>query len=170
MGIFSSANRNFVIAYVLLVALPLLGLAGVLRSGRGLVAPISVDGVWKFGVNSANLPTGRCGKSLASLQDSLVSISQSGKYLVVSLKNGPPAAGSGVIDGTTLNATIPLPDISASEPGCGGDTMLALRATVTAKAESRSMQGTISVNECPTCSTMSYQAVRQTRSDRSRAH
>jgi hypothetical protein len=170
MGIFSSANRNFVIAYVLLVALPLLGLAGVLRSGRGLVAPISVDGVWKFGADGANLPAGRCGKSLASLQDSLVSISQSGKYLVVSLKNGPPAAGSGVIDGTTLNATIPLPDISASEPGCGGDTMLALRATVTAKAESRSMQGTISVNECPTCSTMSYQAVRQTRSDRSRAH
>jgi len=170
MGLFSSANKNFVIAYVVLVALPLLGLAGVLRSGRGLVAPISVDGVWKFGVNSENLSDGRCGKSLASLQDSLVSISQSGKYLVLSLKNGPPAAGSGVIEGTTLNATIPLPDTSTSEPGCGGDAMLALSATVASKAESRSMQGTISVNQCPSCSTVSYQAVRQPRSSRSGAY
>jgi hypothetical protein len=170
MGNRSTANRNFVIAYILLVALPLLGLAGVLRSGRGLVAPISVDGVWKFGMDGAKLPTTGCGKSLASLQDSLVTISQSGKWLVLGLNNGPSAAGSGVIEGTTLNATIPLPDSSTSESGCGSNTMLALSATVTQKAEPRSMLGTISVNECPSCSNVKYQAIRQTGSSGSKAH
>jgi hypothetical protein len=48
--------------------------------------------------------------------------------------------------------------------------MLALSATVASKAESRSMQGTISVNQCPSCSTVSYQAVRQPRSSRSGAY
>jgi hypothetical protein len=170
MGRISPANRNFVITYILLVGLPLLGLAGVLRSGRELVAPISVDGVWKFGADSANLPAGRCGKSLASLQDSLVTISQSGKGLVLSLNNGSQATGSGVIEGTTLNATVPLPEASTNEPGCGSNTVLTLTGTINPKAEARSMQGTISVNECTSCSSVKYQAVRQTRSAGSKAH
>jgi hypothetical protein len=170
MGPISSANKKFLVIYVLLVGLPLLGLAGVLRSGRGLRAPISVDGVWRFRTDSANLPAGGCGQPLASLQDSLVTISQSGKGLVVSLNNGAPAAGSGVIEGTTLNATVPLPETSANAPGCASDNLLTLRATIDPKADPRSMQGTISANGCASCASVQYQAVRQTRSARSDAH
>jgi hypothetical protein len=170
MGRISSANRNFVIAYILLVGLPLLGLAGVLRSGRGLSAPISVNGVWKFGTGGALLPTGKCGKRLASLQDSLVTISQSGKELSVSVNNESLATGSGVIEGTTLKAKVPLPETSTNEPGCGSYNVLTLSATVDPKLEPRSMQGTVSFHECDSCPSVSYQAVRQTPSSRSGTH
>jgi hypothetical protein len=173
MGHISPTNKGFVIAYVLLVALPLLGLVGVLRSGRALVAPTSVDGVWKFTADGANPSADRCGKSLASLQDSLVTISQSGKRLGLSLNDlslndSPPLAGSGAIEGATLNATIPLPEAaaktSANEPGCGNNIVLALTATVIRKPGSRSMQGTVSVSECPSCASLKFQAVWQSRS------
>jgi hypothetical protein len=165
----SPTNKGFVIAYVILVALPLLGLVGVLRSGRGLVAPISVDGVWKFSADGADPSAGRCGKSLASLQDSLVTISQSGKRLSLSLNDlslneGPAAAGSGVIEGTTLNGTIPLPETSTNQPGCGNNIVLALAATVVRKSESHSMQGTVSISECPSCASLKFQAAWQSRS------
>jgi hypothetical protein len=170
MGHISPANRTFVIAYILLVGLPLLALVGVLRSGRGLVAPISVDGVWKLGTDQPSPPAGKCGKSLASIQDSLVTISQSGKQLSLTLNNGSPVIGSGVIEGTTLNATVPFSSAPMNEPGCGSNTVLTLSATVNPKAEARSMQGTISVNDCASCSTVNYLASRQTRSGRSETH
>jgi hypothetical protein len=60
----SHTNRNFVVAYTLLVGLPLLGLAGVLRSGRNITAPISIDGTWKIETQSSS--TQACAKSIAS--------------------------------------------------------------------------------------------------------
>src|SRR5208283_757233 len=42
----SRTNRNFVFAYTFLVILPLAGLAGILKTGRNLTAPVSIDGVW----------------------------------------------------------------------------------------------------------------------------
>ena len=170
MGRLSPANRKFVLAYTLLVGLPLLGLAGVLRFGRGLTAPISVDGVWQFGTDQAHLPHGKCGKGLASLEGSLVTFSQSGRELTVTVNNEWSATGSGVIEGTTLNATVPLLQASTNEPGCGSDNVLTLRATIDPKLEPRSMQGMVSFHECASCSSVSYQAVRQTRSSRSGAH
>lgn len=169
MGRISPASRNFVIAYILLVGLPLLGLAGALRSGRRLNAPISVDGVWKFGTDGANLPAGKCGKSLASLQDSLVTISQSGTELTVSVNNDSSITGSGLIEGTTLNATVPVLETSTNEPGCGSYNVFTLSATVDPRLEPRSMQGTVSFRDCDSCSRMKYRAVRQTRSSRSAA-
>ena len=166
----SPANRTFAIAYILLVGLPLLGLAGALRSGRGLVAPISVDGVWKFVTDPSKPSAGRCAKSLASLQGSLVTISQSGRQLALTLSNGSPATGSGVIEGTTLNATVPLSWAPMDESGCGSNTVLTLSATVHPRADARSMQGTISVNDCASCSSVQYQALRQTRSGGSEVH
>src|SRR5580658_3455681 len=175
MGHISPTNKGFVVAYTLLVALPLLGLVGVLRSGRGLVAPISVDGVWKFSGDGAGPSAGRCGKALASLQDSLVTISQSGKRLSLSLNDlslndGQPAGGSGVIEGTMLNGTIPLLESSTNESGCGNNVVLAFTATVLRKPESRSMQGTVAVSGWPSCASRKYQAVRQTLSSRGDAH
>jgi Kef-type K+ transport system membrane component KefB len=46
-------NRKFVLAYILLVGLPLLGLFGILRAGRKLVAPPSVSQTVSLEANSA---------------------------------------------------------------------------------------------------------------------
>jgi len=167
----SPANRRFVIAYILLVGLPLLGLAGVLRFGQGLSAPISVNGVWKLGADGAPLPVGKCGKRLATLQDTLLTISQSGKELIVSVNNESLAIGSGVMEGTTLKATVPLLETTTKdEPICGSSNGITLTATVDPKLEPRSMQGTISLRECDSCSGMKYRAVRQTHSSMGEVH
>ena len=64
----SRTNRNFLIAYVVLVVLPIAGLFGVLKHGRSLAAPISVDGVWRLDADLSQIAALPCGSSLASTQ------------------------------------------------------------------------------------------------------
>jgi len=169
MARISAENRRFVLAYILLVGVPLLGLAGVLKFGRGLSAPISVDGVWKLSADGTHLPA-KCAKGLAFLQGSLITFSQSGRDVIVTVNGEGAISGSGVIEGTTLNASLPVVATTANEPGCNTDNVLTLRATVDPKLEPRSMQGIFSFQQCPSCSSLSYQAVRQSRSSRTGAH
>jgi hypothetical protein len=153
IGRISRTNRNFVIAYVLLVGVPLLGLAGVLKAGHALTAPISVDGTWTLQTDTATL----CGWTL---QNPVLTISQSGRDLVVGLNNGLNAAGTGTLAGATMDAALPLPATAADH--CGSDATLALRAAIDSKAEPKTMLGTISVNGCASCPDVSYRALRQT--------
>ena len=85
----SRTNRNFLIAYAVLVVLPIAGLFGVLKQGRSLAAPISVDGVWRLDADLSQIAALPCGSSLASTQYAAVTISQSGKNFTLSLNNGP---------------------------------------------------------------------------------
>jgi len=156
----SPTNRKFLIAYVLLVGLPLLGLVGVLKAGRGLAAPVSVDGNWKVVAEGA---AGPCVKSLSAMQDSLLNISQSGKGLVLSLDSATKGSSAGVIEGTTINAVLPQAD-SAS------DCSLTLLATVDPKTIPRSIEGTASVGDCPACAPVKWRAVRQARPTGKGAH
>jgi hypothetical protein len=157
----SHPNRNFLVAYVLLVALPIVGLLGVLKSGRKLRAPVSVDGLWQLQVDAASLASLPCGKTLAENPETALAISQSGKNFTLTLANGPKSTSSGVIDGTTVNASIaPSPEWSA-QAGCGTDQGLTLVATVDAKADPRTLTGQISARQCPTCSAVEFHAVRQ---------
>jgi hypothetical protein len=164
MARISAASRRFAIAYILLVGLPLLGLVGVLKAGRRVSAPISVDGGWKLDATVSKPLSGSCSKPLVSLQDSTLTISQSGKNLVLSLNRGSKSMGSGVIDGTAFSGTIPLSNTgtaAADDAGCGSNPWLTLTASVDPKAQPRSMLGTIAVNGCSSCATMTYRAVRQ---------
>ena len=63
-----NTSRNFVVAYIVLVGLPLAGLAGVLRSGRNLAAPMSVDGSWKVEADATRLTNLSCASLLVPLQ------------------------------------------------------------------------------------------------------
>ena len=74
----TNTNKNFAAAYVLLVAFPVLGLAGILRSAHNLTAPISVGGVWKVQIEASKLIALPCGKLLDSPQGMSFTISQSG--------------------------------------------------------------------------------------------
>jgi hypothetical protein len=161
-------SRNFVVAYILLVGLPLLGLAGVLRSGRSLIAPISVDGVWKIETDAGRLAVASCDKP-ASAFSSMV-ISQSGKGFVLTVNNGSKTVSSGVLEGKSLRASVvPVRDLS-SKSGCGDDQPFALTATVDPNTEPRSMTGLLSVNGCPSCVPVKFHAVRQPRAAGGGAH
>src|ERR1700693_322781 len=137
----SRTNRNFVIAYAVLVVLPIAGLFGVLKHGRSLGAPISVDGVWRLDADLSQIAALPCGSSLASTQYAAVTISQSGKNFTLSLNNGPKATASGVLEGTTLKASVQPWAGWASQAVCGSDHVLTLVATVDPKSEPERLPG-----------------------------
>jgi hypothetical protein len=156
----SNTNRNFIIAYVLLVALPIVGLLGVLKTGHTLTAPISVDGLWQLQADPARLASLPCGKTLGQNPETALAISQSGKNFTLSLANGPKSIASGMLDGTTLKASVVPTAPWSEEAGCGASHELSLVATVNVKAEPRSLDGTLSVSDCPTCAPVEFRAIR----------
>ena len=135
------SNRNFVLAYVLLVALPLFGLAGVLRAGRHLAAPVSVAGVWKI-TNPDQLAANACAKNLAT-PNATFTISQSGRMFTLSVPNPGSPASSGTIDGTAINANL-TPASSAKDPACSAQPLL-LSASVNTKTTPRSIDGVLHI-------------------------
>jgi hypothetical protein len=157
----SHNNRNFILAYIFLVGLPVVGLIGILKSGRALTAPISVDGLWQLQADPVRLAALPCGRTLAENPDTALAISQSGKNFTLSFSNGPKSNASGVLDGTTLKAAlVPSPPWS-EEVGCGNGRELSLVATVDPKADPRSLVGLLSVNNCPSCGSVEFHAIRR---------
>ena len=155
----TNSNRNFVFAYVLLVAVPLVGLVGILRSGRKLSAPISVGGVWKINASQDQLAALHCGKFLLA-QNTAFTISQSGRAFTMNLSNSVWSATGGAIEGSTINATLIPSAAAASEAGCG-EQSLSLTATVDAKASPRSLQGTLRGLNCAGCAPVEFHGIRE---------
>jgi len=156
----SGTNRKFVFAYSFLVILPLLGLAGILKSGRHLQAPASIDGLWSLQLDSAQLASLPCGKILAGIPDQAISISQSGNSFVLSFPSAPKITASGALDGTTLRAS--LNDMGASKDnGCTDGQPLTMLARVDRHADSKILAGTFSPTNCPACASVSFKAERQ---------
>jgi hypothetical protein len=161
----SRARRRFIIAYIFLVGVPLLGLAGILKAGRHLSAPVSVSGIWAVTANSNHLSPGPCGES-TTLSNLSLSISQSGKNLSLALDGGAKAHGSGTIEGISLQAPLILTRDASAAAGCATAQPLTLFATVDPKSEPRSLSGSLSVDGCMACSPIAFHAVLQPRPKR----
>jgi hypothetical protein len=149
-------NRNFVIAYILLVGVPLLALAGVLRSGRSLIAPFSVDGTWKLDAGAIPPASAPCGDFFSSVLNSPVSISQSGTSLVIGLEG---KTTTGTLTGKTIKAQFS----GAANPNASdcSDRSLSLTATLDPLIEPRALSGKLSVEGCASCLPVEFRAVRQ---------
>jgi hypothetical protein len=152
------SNRNFALAYAILVALPLFGLAGVLRSGRKLSAPMSVSGLWKINANQDQFAELPCGKFLLA-QDAAFTISQSGRAFTLNFPNSALPATSGTIEGNTINAALITSAVAATEAGCG-EHSLSLTAIVDTKANPRSLRGALRVENCPGCAAIEFRGIR----------
>jgi hypothetical protein len=163
-------SRNFVVAYILLVGLPLLGLAGVLRTGRSLSAPISVGGVWKPEANSGNLSSHPCDKTLSFLVNSSWAISQSGKSVVLSFDDPTRTIMSGALEGKALRASAVSARDPKSNSGCRDDQRFTMIATVDPSTEPRSLTGRVAVDGCEACAPLEFHAVRQPRATGGEAH
>lgn len=158
----SRTSRNFVVAYILLVGLPLLALAGVLRSGRHLSAPLAVDGTWKVEAGNSNLANHPC-TDISNLLSSPLLISQSGRSLEVSFKGKPAASGS--LDDKELKSSVSVGNSS----GCGNG-QVTLAAVVDPKSEPRSLTGQLSFPGCQSCAPVDFRAVRQPRVQSGEGH
>lgn len=155
----TNSNRNFVFAYVLLVAFPLVGLVGILRSGRKLSAPISVGGVWKINTSQDQLAAFPCGKSLLA-PNAAFAISQSGRAFTLNSTNSAWAANSGAIEGNMINAPLVPSAVTAKEDGCG-EHSLSLTAIVDTRASPRTLQGALRVQNCPGCAALDFHGIRE---------
>jgi len=156
----SRARRRFLVAYLFLVAVPVLCLIGVLKFGRGLSAPVSVNGTWAVTTAATRLSSGPCGEANSLTNLSLV-ISQSGKNFSVALDGPTKAHGEGSIDGTSVKAPLVLTRDAIREAGCATSQPLTLIATVDPKSTPRSLAGSLSVDGCSACAPVQFHAVLQ---------
>jgi hypothetical protein len=156
----TQTNTKFVLAYLLLVVMPVAGLAGVLRSGRNLTAPNAVGGLWKMQIRPGSLATLPCGKSLLAARDADFTISQSGKNFTLNFFDTAILPASGAIEGTTIQVSLFPAAAATKEAGCDAGHVLSLTATLDLKAND-SMAGVLTVNECPACAPVEFRALRE---------
>jgi hypothetical protein len=152
-------NWKFILAYLLLVALPLVLLTGILRSGRTLAAPVSVGGMWKIQTTSDKVVLLFCGQSISA--DTNFAILQSGKYFTLKFANSTMPSISGVVEGSAIKARIVPPPEWAKVAGCNEGRSLALNATVDSKVGARFLSGTLLLSDCSACIPLQFQAVRE---------
>ena len=157
----SHNSRNFVLAYAFLVILPLFGLAGILKVGRHVKAPISIDGDWALRMDHSQLASLPCGQALAAVDENSLLISQSGETFSLSFADGPTVlASSGIVNGATLHASITPSRGWSSEASCGA-RKLSIDAAVDPNTNDKSLSGKISVNDCSSCTPVDFHAVRR---------
>ena len=154
----SRLNKNAAVTYVFLVILPIFGLVGILRSGQNLEAPTSVDGVWAIQAAAVKGTLPSCMSALGLDLDTPVTISQSGKKFAI---NTAKTRGSGLIEGTTLQASLMPAGTLLPAPNCGGDGSVLLTATVETKASPRVLSGALSLAGCPSCESVKFHAIKQ---------
>jgi hypothetical protein len=153
-------NRNFVLAYVALVVLPLVGLAGILRAGRSLTAPVSIDGLWAVRLDAAQIDSLPCGKALAAGPNQTIAIAQSGRTFVLSFPSGPKLTALGTLDGANLQVSVMWP-AESSDSSCAGGSPLSLLANVDRKVDANLLTGTLSAPNCQSCGSVGFRAERQ---------
>jgi hypothetical protein len=158
----TSTTKRFAVSYVFLVFLPVIGLLGVLRQGRSLKAPMSVDGRWKLQFDPAQLAALPCGKALASVEDPVLAISQSGERFTLTTSGGLATSSSGAIQGATLNASLQPPESTANDSGCDADRSLTLSAKLDPTANPKSLAGMLTSRDCTACAPVPFKAVRET--------
>jgi hypothetical protein len=161
----SNTNGKFVVAYILLVGVPMLCLAGVLRAGRGASAPISVDGTWNTEANLSTIGNRACAGAISTLLTSHLTISQSGLKMVISSTKAATAALA-TIDGTRISAVL----VPSGDSGCGGDQTLTLVADVNPATTPRTLHGHLTASDCPSCAPIVFDATRQPKPQATGAH
>jgi hypothetical protein len=155
------ASKSFAAAYLILVIIPILGLAGVLRSGRNLIAPSAIGGRWKMQANAPSLAPLPCAESVATMRGVDFTIVQSGKYVTLRFANPVLPSTSGLIEGKTIRVSMSLPAKGMKEAGCSGEHVFSLIATLDSKTNPNSMAGLLSVNGCAACSPAEFRAIRE---------
>lgn len=146
---------RFAIAYVGLVALPLAGLLLVLRAGQSLTAPASVSGSWQMVRDSDQSSWFDC-NALPS-HTARLSISQSGEYLLLTLRQNATLSGRGTLGPSGLHATLTSTDTS-----CGVSPNIALQAIFDSGAKPMLFSGTLISGRCPACTSVPFHGLRQT--------
>jgi hypothetical protein len=151
------SKKRLFVSYILMVGIPLFGIVGVLGAGRRLTAPISVAGSWDLQIDPSVTQARSCVAGLGFTHPTVLEISQSGKYLSLSLSSQLKVKLQATLEGKALvtDSTLPVAE------SCSGAAGLSLKADVEPKATPPTMSGVLSFDACPSCGAASFRAVRQ---------
>jgi hypothetical protein len=148
-----------VLLYFLLVGLPVAGVFGLLRIGRGLQPPASVGGKWQVEASAITPRSNECGRTPLTVES--LSISQSGRWLLVALNDQRSFMLSGEIDREAVTA-----ELDTWEQGVSRQIELPtiLRAVIDRGngqgSGAHRMVGVFAIEGCPSRSEISFTAVR----------
>src|SRR5690242_19538801 len=146
-------SRRFLIAYLLLVGLPLGALLGVLHFGRNITAPAAVDGVWIFTLNQSDIARSHCAQSTwAKLS---MTISQSGPNLVIQLHPILTRVAFGEVRGRALNAAT-LASAPAIALRCDPNGGYSVSASLDANPTPVTLAGALHLHGCRDCTSINF--------------
>jgi hypothetical protein len=149
-------KKNLIVTYVCLVGFPLLALIGILDIGHDLRAPIAVGGIWNVEADLVPLAAGPCMGSLAESHRPVLSISQSGEFLALTLDR---MEGSGSLADGAVTAALSQ---SPTDSSCSAQKdAVYLHANLERSSGDEVMTGTIGANRCPACAAISFRAILQ---------
>jgi len=151
--------KDFFVAYLFLVGLPLAGLAVILQYGRQLTAPMSVNGVWTVEADLDRFAQLLCMRPAENGSRISMVISQSGNNVVFHLA-GSPQAVNGTIEGGMVRAFSATAK-QANDGGCKNAASVVLAARVEHKSEPRTLVGSLSVLGCASCIPVTFVASRE---------
>jgi hypothetical protein len=152
----ATSSKKFLGGYVLLVGGPLLGLVAMLHAGRGLNAPISVQGVWDIRVSKSPCADGSRSEERVAME-----VVQSGSHLFLSVPDEPGNRAEGAIASTAI--AVPLLAFPSLEQAieCHEGRPLSLTATVNSPKAPSSMAGVLSISGCDFCPRIRFTAQRR---------
>lgn len=148
-------NRAVLGHYLVLVGLPLLAVLGLLHFGESLTAQPSVAGRWMLDANFDGNRETPCAISLSGFKNNAIEITQSGKYLELSLPNR---------FGEVLRGTIDTPRILAeARPALFGDDvfdLLRVSGKLVEEGDRVVLHGLLSMPRRIECSPVPFRATR----------
>jgi hypothetical protein len=158
-------NRTrIIVAYILLVGVPLLALVGILRAGSRMTPAPALRGKWIVETDFSRWRDLPCEAVLKSAPQPFFTIGQSGKDLTITLNNPEKTVLFGRIRGFDLRAASTVAQInydSVPAASCPDPRSLRFAAHIDGSGKERSLKGTISVESCTECAPLSFSAIRQ---------
>jgi len=135
--------------YVLLVGIPVIAVSGVLRVGQRLRPPIFVGGTWNVEWSDIGAVSA-CGESLIRSDRTVLTISQSGSRLLLTLDDENRTTLQGEISNTTITATTAVPGPTELLDGhMRGNALIHVQAAVERESGSERLLGALTFDDCP---------------------
>ena len=151
-------QKDFLLAYILLVGLPLLGVFSVLRAGKGLVPLPAMSGEWDLRVDAGIAAANNCFAPLTAVPRQTVTISQSGADVTVSFNQPQEMSLTGTLERNLLTG---IASRSGPAGTCAEGAAMRWTATVMGTPGQRTLDGHFFFDTCASCAPVAFHAARR---------
>jgi hypothetical protein len=150
---------RLVLLYLSLVGVPIAGILGILHVGERLTPPIAVGGAWIVEVEAPATGVPACNTALWQAQEPILTISQSGPHLQLTLSHEDRITFLGEIREGRVTAEAEVTRAAANIPEDRASAHL--EAWVDHQAQPMRLRGVLTMIQCAARTDMPFVAVRQ---------